>query len=147
MNWFFNWSNPESIRKPQQNNRIYKTMWWIMNPSKIKMKLRKKKPNDKIETTLRWLNFTGIKFHAIRYNPWYYIQRKVLTIVRKIISPRTKIKYSDSKNIQTFWKSCKLDLLFVSFVSELVHCFWQDRKTSSEVSAKAIYKNNTCKVQ
>ena len=28
-------------------------------------------PSDKIETTLKWLNFAGIKFHAIQYNPWY----------------------------------------------------------------------------
>ena len=27
------------------------------------------KPNDKIETALKGLNFAGIKFHAIRYNP------------------------------------------------------------------------------
>ena len=27
------------------------------------------KPNDKIETALKGLNFAGIKFHVIRYNP------------------------------------------------------------------------------
>ena len=27
------------------------------------------KLNDKIENALTWLNFGGIKFHAIRYNP------------------------------------------------------------------------------
>ena len=26
------------------------------------------KPNDKIKTALKGLNFAGIKFHAIRYN-------------------------------------------------------------------------------
>ena len=34
------------------------------------------KPNDKIETALKWLNFAGKKYHVIRYNPRYYIQQK-----------------------------------------------------------------------
>ena len=29
------------------------------------------KPNNKIETALKGLNFAGIKFHAIRYIPLY----------------------------------------------------------------------------
>ena len=33
-----------------------------MNPWKMKMNPRKKKPNDKIETALKWLNFAGIKY-------------------------------------------------------------------------------------
>ena len=53
------------------------------------------KPNYKLETALKWLKFARIKFHAIQYNPSYYIQQKV-QIAKK------KIKSSDSKNIQTF---------------------------------------------
>ena len=66
--------------------------------------MRAQKPNYKLETALKWLNLARIKFHAIRENPWYYIQQKVLTIIRKIKAPR-KNKSSDSKNIQTFRKS------------------------------------------
>ena len=47
-------------------------------------------PSYKLETALKWLHFARIKFHAIWYNTWYYIQQKVLTIIRKIKSPRKK---------------------------------------------------------
>ena len=47
-------------------------------------------PSYKLETALKWLHFERIKFHAIWYNTWYYIQQKVLTIIRKIKSPRKK---------------------------------------------------------
>ena len=114
-----------------------------MNPWKMKMNPRKKKPNDKIETALKWLNFAGIKYtiRDITSSEKFWLSPAKLNRQEK------KKKSLDLKNIQTFWKSYKLDLFFVSFVSELVHCFWQDRKTNSEVSTKAIYKNNTCKVQ
>ena len=78
---------------------------------------------------LEELNFT--RFDTIR--DVLYIQRKVLTII-----PQEK-KILRIRKIFRLLGDYKLDLFFLLFVSELVHCFWQYMKTSSEVFTKAMY--------
>ena len=80
------------------------------------------KPNNKIETALKGLNFAGIKFHAIRYIPLYLThpgKSFFVTIIRKIKSPRNKLNLGFRKMFRLF-ENHKLDLFFISFVSELI---------------------------
>ena len=60
------------------------------------------KANGKMEKTLKWLNFPGIKYHVIWYNPWYYIQRKFWLSSTKLSS--TNLSRQEKKKISGFEK-------------------------------------------